>query len=86
MEPDMLDPALRHGLLGFCGLQLAVGAWLLKIVLAIARDLARVVDANTAAVAQLARRGDELAPVARDLRDRLLTRPCLLNAGKREDG
>ena len=79
---ETMEPVIRHGLLGLCALQLAVGMWLLRLVLAMAKDMTAVVESNTAAVKALAARGLEWSQLAHDLRDRILTRPCM--AGRAE--
>ncbi len=77
---EFAEPFLRHGLVGLCGLHLVTGAWLLRSLLQMAREVTRVVDANTAAVRALVERGDAWEARAHDVRDRLIARPCLAAA------
>ena len=73
----ILDPIVQHGFLGLCGLQLAVGVWLVRRLVEMAQAMSGAAAAQADAVRNLERRLAEIAGLLGDLRDRILLRPCL---------
>jgi len=69
---DLLDPLVEPlGILGLCSLQLAMGAMLVRRLLALAEEVARVVARNTDAFERLERREAELQEALIAMRERL---------------
>ena len=72
-----LDPIVQHGFLGLCGLQLAVGVWLVRRLVDMAQTMTHAACQQAEAVRGLDRRLGDIAELLGDVRDRLLLRPCL---------
>ena len=67
----LVDPLLRQGVLGLCALQLALGAMLVRRLVALAEEVGRVVARNTDAFVRLERREAELQEILIGMRERL---------------
>jgi uncharacterized membrane protein YccC len=75
----MLAPIVQYGFAGFAVVLLAVLVWLIKQLLSLQEKTNRLIEANIEAIRELSNRtGDELKLI-RELRDRLLARPCLIS-------
>ena len=71
----LMEPLMRQGLLGLCALQLAMGAMLVRRLLALAEETGRVIARNTDAFVRLERREAELQGILIAMRERLATAP-----------
>jgi len=69
----LVEPLMRQGVLGLCALQLALGAMLVRRLVALAEEVGRVVARNTDAFVRLERREAELQEILVAMRERLAT-------------
>ena len=77
---SLLAPVIEHGPMGIIAGLLMILVWLIKRLLLILEDTGSVIAENTAAIRSLDTRSAELLRLTHDMRDRLLTRACLIDA------
>ena len=85
MNGIMTQPIVQWGFAGFAAVLLGLIVWLVRRLLGLLEHTDDVIAANTTAIRALGSRLDaideragESLTVQRDVRDRLLSRPCLL--------
>lgn len=79
MEIDAFAaPVVQYGFAGLGAVLLALLGWLVRRLLELLGECSRVIANNNAALAGVEAQLAENQRLHRDLRDRLLTRPCLL--------
>jgi hypothetical protein len=74
---DTMKPVIQYGFAGFAVLQLAVIVWMFRQLLTQLRSTTRVIHGNTGAIRAVNEVADDTKTLLQDLRDRLLSRPCL---------
>jgi len=86
MEP-LFSPYIQYGFAGFSFLLVGVIVWLVRQVLrnqrdgnAIQRHLAEVIAGNTHAIAECGALAADQMRLLRQIHDRLLQRPCLMQS------
>lgn len=78
MNSEILtEPVIEYGFAGLCAVQLTALIWLVAKLLEILRDTAEVIANNTAALKSLKEQEEVSTHLFSDLRDRILSRPCL---------
>jgi F0F1-type ATP synthase membrane subunit b/b' len=78
-NPDMLmEPTLQWGFAGFCLLLLGVVVWLIKQLLRALDKNQDVINKNTQAVQEVTNLSRENRELQIEVKDKLLSRPCLL--------
>lgn len=75
----ILDPLVQHGFLGLSAVLLGLLIWLVRKVLELLERTNTIIHENTQAIRSLDLRNSELLRVTGDLRDRLLSRPCIID-------
>lgn len=78
---NLAAPLMQFGFAGFCIVLLAFIFWLVKRLLGVLDQTNRIIAANTEAILNLSNTTTEEMKLVRDLRDKMMTRPCL---GERE--
>lgn len=73
----MLTPIVQWGFAGFCGILLAMLAWVFTTVFTLQRETLKQVSANTEVVRSVSVEIGRLSAESKDVRDRLLQRPCV---------
>ncbi|MFH0911718.1 MAG: hypothetical protein V1918_09475 [Planctomycetota bacterium] len=71
------EPMVQFGFAGLSAVLLAMFLWLVRRVLDLLEETARVIAGNTAMLQSFGLKQEEGARLYSDLRDRLLSRPCL---------
>lgn len=89
--PDLtvMAPYVQWGFAGFCFVVfftlMSVIVWLIKQLLTALKESGKVISGNTAAICSVHNTADETKRLMSDIRDQLLTRPCLMNGVKHEE-
>lgn len=71
------NPIIQWGFAGFCLVLLGIIVWLVKRLLKVLEDNNTIILGNTQAIRENVASTQELLRETRNMRDRLLTRPCL---------
>jgi hypothetical protein len=80
MDTHFVTEALvQYGFAGLAAVLLFLLYWLIKRIFDVLAECAEVIANNTSALAALEGRIDDEARLHRDIRDRLLGRPCLMD-------
>ncbi len=78
MQSELLmTPIIQHGFVGITAVLLAIQVWLIRRLLTVLEDNNTVIAENTEAIRSLDNRSVESLRLCGDIRDRLLTRPCI---------
>ena len=77
MNEIVLQPVVQYGFLGFSAVLLGVVVWLVRRVLGVLEKTNSVIEGNTAAVRKVCHVTAELLREHRDLRDKIISRPCI---------
>jgi hypothetical protein len=78
MADAFLDPIVQYGFAGMCGVLLLILCWLVSRLLCLLEKTSSVIAGNTSALRNLLVKLSEGQKMYTDLRDRIMTRPCLL--------
>jgi hypothetical protein len=71
------DPIVQYGFAGMSAVLVVMICWLARRLMDLLEKTSAIISANTDAIRTLTRRSEENARLYADLRDRLLSRPCL---------
>ena len=78
----VMQPYVQWGFAGFCfvvfAVLMTVIVWLIRNLLAVLKETNKVVAGNTEAISSVHTTADETKRLMGDIRDQLLSRPCLL--------
>jgi hypothetical protein len=81
-ELTVMQPYVQFGFAGFCfvvfGVLVSVIVWLIKNLLKILKENNAVISGNTDAIKAVHTTADETKKLMGDIRDQLLTRPCMM--------
>ncbi len=75
---NILSPIIQFGFAGFCGVLLVILVWLTKRLLGLLVTNNEVITANTHAIQSVDERTADEVRLLRDVNDKLLSRPCLI--------
>jgi len=77
MNEALIQPVVQYGFLGFSAVLLAVVVWLVRRMLAVLEQNNRVIEAMIDAVQRQTAATEELSRAHRELRDKIIARPCI---------
>ena len=80
VDPSLLTPVMQYGFAGMSVILVAVIVWLIRRLLAVLEKTNEIIAANTEAIRDVDHRTAEELNLVRDLREKLLQRPCLLDS------
>jgi hypothetical protein len=78
MAETFLEPIIQYGFAGMCGVLLLILCWLVSRLLRLLEKTSSVIAGNTSALRNLLVKLNEGQKMYTDLRDRIISRPCLL--------
>lgn len=78
MGPNLLSPIVQYGFAGFSGVLLVILVWLVKRLLGILEKTNQIIGDNTQAIRNVDKRTGEELRLLRDINDKLLSRPCIV--------
>ena len=79
---NLMSAPLQGAFAGLSLILIGVIIWLIKQLLVVLKDNNRIVAANTAAINAIYDTTDETKRLLSNIRDDLMTRPCLLDGKK----
>lgn len=77
VEPFMTGPVVQYGFVGLAPVLLGIIVWLIRRLLGVLEANSRVIVANTEAIIDLTAMTADLLKLNRDVRDKLISRPCI---------
>ena len=89
--PDLtiMQPYVQWGFAGFCFVVFAtlttINVWLMKNYISVVRENNKVIYGNTSAISSIHVTADETRHLMSDIRDQLLSRPCLMDAARQRE-
>lgn len=73
----LTDPVIQYGFAGICVILIAILCWLARRLFEILEKNTSVISGNTSALEALLKEFEDSTRIYSDLRDRILSRPCL---------
>jgi hypothetical protein len=77
-----MQPIMQAGFLGLSAVLLVIIVWLITRLLKLLEDTSKIISDNTHVISGLNDRYSELTELCGDIRDRLLSRPCIADHTK----
>lgn len=85
----VMQPYIQWGFAGFCFVVFAtlttINVWLMKNYITVVGDSNTVIQGNTAAISSIHITADETRHLMSDVRDQLLSRPCLMDSARQRE-
>jgi hypothetical protein len=77
-----MQPIMQAGFLGLSAVLLVIIVWLITRLMKLLEDTGKIISENTHVIAGLNDRYAELTDLCGDIRDKLLSRPCIAEREK----
>ena len=89
VDLTVMAPYVQWGFAGFCFVVFAtlttINVWLMKNYIVVVKENNVVIQGNTTAINSIHITANETRHLMADIRDQLLTRPCLMDGGRQRE-